>query len=43
MLQRYNIQSESDIRHALELRGARITAQNQENRTVPTLVSTTVQ
>ncbi len=32
MLQRYNIQSESDIREAMQLREARIAAQQQENR-----------
>jgi integrase len=32
MLQRYNIQSESDIREAMQLRETRITTQQQENR-----------
>jgi hypothetical protein len=32
MLLRYNIQSESDIREAMQLRETRIAAQQQENR-----------
>ena len=32
MLQRYNIQSESDIREAMQLRETRIATQQQENR-----------
>ena len=43
MLQRYNIQSEADIRQALELRSARIAAQGEPNRTASTPVTTTVQ
>jgi len=32
MLQRYNIQSESDIREAMQLRETRIATRQQENR-----------
>jgi integrase len=34
MLQRYNIQTESDIREAMQLRAARIAQQREENRVV---------
>jgi integrase len=43
MLQRYNIQSESDIRQALELRSAHIAAQPDDQRAAPMSVPTTVQ
>jgi integrase len=44
MLQRYNIQSESDIREAMQLRETRIATQQQENRlAVPPPVTKRVQ
>jgi integrase len=43
MLQRYNIQSESDIRQALELRGAHIAAQGDGQRAVPLPVPSRLQ
>lgn len=43
MLQRYNIQSESDIREAMQLRETRIAVQQQENRLAIPLVTKQVQ
>lgn len=43
MLQRYNIQSETDIREAMLLRASRIAAQQQENRIAVPLVTKTLQ
>jgi integrase len=43
MLQRYNIQSESDIREAMQLRETRIATQQQENRLAVPLVTKVIQ
>jgi hypothetical protein len=43
MLQRYNIQSESDIREAMQLRETRIATQRQENRLAVLPVTKSVQ
>jgi hypothetical protein len=41
--QRYNIQSETDIREAMFLRASRIAAQQQENRLAIPLANKTLQ
>lgn len=43
MLQRYNIQSESDIREAMQLRETRIATQQQEKRLAVPLATKAVQ
>jgi integrase len=43
MLQRYNIQSESDIREAMQLRETRIANQQQENRLAVPMITKQVQ